>query len=73
MKYINKTSVTDIDSYYSVYFQDKIVESIYHPWDGQDFYHLEEAKKHIEDILVEEPEWSNRLTVFKISTEKVNL
>jgi hypothetical protein len=66
------STVTNPDTSYGVYFEDKVIDGIYHIWDREEYSYLASAKEHINDIIVDNPEWKDRLTVFKITVEKVS-
>ena len=66
------STVTNPDTSYGIFFEDKVIDGIYHSWDKEDFPSLTSAKEHMNDIIANNPEWRDRLTVFKITVEKVS-
>jgi len=72
MNWINMRTVTKEDTVYGVYFEDKIVEGIYHSFDKEEFYTQSQANNHLKELEEASPEWAGRLSIFKIAVEKIS-
>lgn len=62
---------TLINNFYSIFYQDKIVKEIFHLWDETVYSSLEEALEAIKNITEKSPFWTNKLSVFKNTIEKI--
>jgi hypothetical protein len=69
MNYFNMRTITNPDTFWGVYFQDKIIEGVYHSFDNEEFLSEESAKNHLKEIEDASSEYKGRLIVFKITVE----